>query len=393
MTERNRAAVIIIGSGVNGASTAFFLAERGITDVLVLDRSFPGAGASSRGMGLLRTYHANEPEAVLALKSLAIFADWKARIGGTAGFRRTGFMWLDRSANRATLDRHVAMLHRLRSDSSVIGPDEIARLQPHMAVEDTIAVWEPGCGTAYGAMANESLLAGALARGIRLKTRTAVRALIARSGRIAGVSTDAGDFFADAVLLAAGAWTAPLARTIGIDLPVESRRLTIGRVFMSPEIRDPAAFLDGAFDTSFRPEDGPTALISMRDDRYGVPIDPDRRIEDVDDRAVAWGIERMKQRIPLASRFVGINTWTGVDGFTPDFKGIYGEHPACRGLFIIAGASEKGFKVSPAVGMGTAELIATGRSADIQKPEFSADRFERARAAGDDQAITVSHII
>jgi sarcosine oxidase subunit beta len=393
MTDRNRAQVIIIGSGLNGAATAFFLAERGISDVLILDRGFPGAGASSRGMGLLRTFHANEPEAVLALKSITVFANWKERVGGSAGFRRTGFLWLDRTASRATLEGHIAMLRRLGSDSRLVEADELRRLQPHLHVEDTIAVWEPDCGTAYGYKANESLIAAALARGVRLRTRTAVQSLRAKAGRITGVKTDAGDLSAEAVVLAAGAWTAPLAATIGIDLPVESRRLTIGRVLMPPEIRNPATFLDGHFDTSFRPEDGNTALISMRDERYGAPMDPDARVDDVDNRAVAWGIERMKQRIPLAAQFIGLNTWTGVDGFTPDFKGIYGEHPRCRGLFVIAGASEKGLKVSPAVGMGTAELIATGRSPDLEKPEFSAARFDEAKAARREAQITVSHII
>jgi sarcosine oxidase subunit beta len=75
MSRRNRAQVVIVGAGVNGAVVAFFLAERGITDVIVLDREYPGAGATSRGRGLLRTYHANEPEAVLALRSLKIFMD------------------------------------------------------------------------------------------------------------------------------------------------------------------------------------------------------------------------------------------------------------------------------------------------------------------------------
>jgi glycine/D-amino acid oxidase-like deaminating enzyme len=272
------------------------------------------------------------------------------------------------------------MLRRIGSDSRLIEADELARLQPHLFVEDTIAVYEPDCGTAYGAKANEALLAGAIARGVRLLTRTPALRLIATNGTATGVVTDAGEIHARVVVLAAGAWSAPLARTIGIDLPVEARRLTIGRVLLPPEVRAPMTFLDGRYDTSFRPEDDATALISMRDDRYGAVIDPDQRKEDVDPAAVGLGIARMRQRIPAAERFIGLNTWTGVDGFTVDYKGIYGEHHECRGLFVIAGASEKGFKVSPAVGMGTAEWIATGTSADLAKPEFSSARFAKGGA-------------
>ncbi len=369
------AQVVIVGAGLNGAATAFFLAERGITDVVVIDRDYPGAGASSRGMGLLRTFHANEPEAVLALKSLDVFTHWKERVGGSAGFRRTGFLWLDSAARRDRLQKHVDMLRRIGSDSRLIDDAELAELQPHLSVEDTIAVYEPNCGTAYGAKTNESLLAGAVARGVRLLTRTPALNLIAAGGKVTGVTTPLGEIHAEAVVLAAGAWSAPLARSIGIEIPVQARRLTIGRVMLPAEIKNPMTFLDGRFDTSFRPEDGATALISMRDDRYGQTIEPDQRKEDVDPSAVASGIRRIRRRIPAAERFIGMNTWTGVDGFTPDYKGIYGAHHECRNLFLIAGTNEKGFKVSPAVGMATAELIATGRSPDIEKPEFSSARF------------------
>jgi sarcosine oxidase subunit beta len=393
MNANEKAGVVIVGAGLNGAATAFFLAERGITDVLVLERDYPGAGASSRGMGLIRTYHANEPEAVLALKSLRIFADWESRIGGSAGFRRTGFLWLDHVSRRERLLGHVAMLRRLGSDSRLIEADELARLQPHLDVADTVAVHEPDCGTGYGARANESLLAGAVARGVRLRTGVGVLGLIRANGRAIGVTTTAGAVHAGAVVLAAGAWSAPIAASIGIALPVVCRRLTVGRALLSAEIHAPMTFLDGHFDASFRPEDGPTALISMRDGRYGEPIDPDRRIEDVDPAARGLGIKRLRQRIPSATRFVPLNTWTGVDGFTPDYKGIYGEHHECPGLFIVAGASEKGFKVSPAVGMGMAELIATGHSPDIVRPEFSPARFSGAAAPGSAGQIDVRELI
>lgn len=92
-------------------------------------------------------------------------------------------------------------------------------------------------------------------------------------------------------------------------------------------------------------------------------------------------------------KFTGLNTWTGVDGFTPGYKGIYGEHHECQRLFVIAGANEKGFKVSPAIGMGTAELIAAGHSSDIVKPEFSSARFTKSRVTGQSRYIGVGGLI
>jgi glycine/D-amino acid oxidase-like deaminating enzyme len=167
-----------------------------------------------------------------------------------------------------------------------------------------------------------------------LQTRTPVLGLLGKAGKTIGVVTTEGQIHADVVVLAAGSWSTPIAGTIGISLGVEARRLTIGRILLPPEVQNPMTFLDGQYDTSFRPEDGQTALISMRDGRYGQPIDPDRRIDDVDPAAVHSEIDRMARRMASAARFVGLNTWTSVDGFTPDFKGIYGEHHECRGLFV-----------------------------------------------------------
>jgi sarcosine oxidase subunit beta len=312
---------------------------------------------------------------VLALKSLDIYAHWAERVGGDAGYRRTGFLWLDHVSRRDKLAGYVAMLRGIGSDSRLIEADELTRLQPHMTVDETIAVYEPNCGTAYGAKANDALLTGAVERGVRLLTRTPALSLIESGGRLTGIRTPKGEIHAETVVLAAGAWSAPLARSIGLELAVEARRLTIGRVLLPPGIKQPMTFLDGRYDTSFRPEDGSTAIISMRDGGYGRPIDPDSRKEDVDPSAVAGGIARLSRRIPIASRAIGLNTWTGVDGFTPDYKAIYGRHHDCANLIVIAGCSEKGLKVAPAVGMGTAELIATGHSTDLEKPEFSSARF------------------
>lgn len=385
--------VVIVGAGVNGAAVAHYLSKRKVGKILVIDRSYPGAGASSRGMGLLRTYHANDPEAVLAIRSLEVFRNWNEAVGGTCGFVETGFMWLDRAERQEDVRANVDRINRLGGRAELLKEAQIRSLQPHMIAEDTVAAWEPDCGGAYGALATDAFIREALSRGVVVKTRTAALSLRTKGGRITGVDTSDGPVSSDTVVLAAGAWSRPLGATAGVDFPIEARRLTIGRVFLPDDVVSPVTFLDAAVDTSLRSEAGNTALISMRDSGYGRPIDPDRLKDDVDTAAIQSGIDRLARRIPAARRSVAARTWTGVDGFTSDFKGIYGRVDDVAGLIACVGASEKGFKVSPAVGMGLAELIADGRSETIENPAFSARRFTKGSADNNKSAFGVHELI
>src|SRR5262245_46191301 len=87
------AEVVVIGAGVNGASTAFQLARRGVTDVVLLERRQLGAGASGKSGALVRCHYANPHEAKLTLESLKVFRNWDDLVGyGSPGFEGTGFV-------------------------------------------------------------------------------------------------------------------------------------------------------------------------------------------------------------------------------------------------------------------------------------------------------------
>lgn len=371
--------VVIVGGGVNGAAAAFFLAKMGAGRIVVIDRAWPAAGASSRGMGLLRTYHANDPEAELAIRSNEIFRNWDSIVGGDCSFRQTGFLYLESATRRDLVEANVHRVNRLGGEAHLLDSHELKKLQPFMNTETSCAAWEPNCGCAYGVHVADSFITAARHLGVALSTRNEVRAIVERGGRVVGVDTSDGHIEAGAVILAAGAWTGPLAKSIGLDLPLIARRLSIGRVHLPKDIIKPATFLDAEFDTSFRPESDGLATISMRDSRYGTPIDPANLCDDVEDYAVQEGIERLAVRIPAASGAVGGRSWAGVDGFTPDLKGIYGRVPGVEGLLLCAGASEKGFKVSPAVGLGLATLLMEGNCAWLESPAFALDRFDQTR--------------
>jgi sarcosine oxidase, subunit beta len=375
--------VVIIGAGVNGSSIAFFLASRGIRNITIVDAQYPAAGASSRGMGIIRTYHANEPEATLAIASLRVFRAWADIVGGSCGFRPTGFAWLEPPERASNLTRNAAMMTRLGATTTVLSPAELAELQPHLSTEGVgLAAWEPDCGCGSGALATDALLAGARRMGAALRTYEPVLELTRSGDVITGVRTVHGQISAGLTILAAGAWSPALAATAGVTIPVESRRLTTGRVHTRADLpAAPCTFIDGVLDISFRPEPNGTAVVSMRDRGFGAPADPESLADEVGAEAIGSGLEKIRRRIPALMSATAGRTWAAVDGFTPDHKGVYGGIDGLDRLLLCAGSSEKGFKVAPAVGQAIAELADTGACRQFDLGPFSAERFTAAAGA------------
>ncbi len=140
--------VIVIGAGVQGASLAFHLAERGVR-VIVVERSGVAAGATGRSSGLVRMHYDLLAETRLAWASYPYFRDWAARVGGDCGFTRTGFLWLESAEGEARLRANVAAHRALGIDTSMVDADGIRRIAPALAVADgEVAAYEPESGYA-----------------------------------------------------------------------------------------------------------------------------------------------------------------------------------------------------------------------------------------------------
>ena len=103
--------VLIIGGGVQGASLAFHMAQRGV-NVTVIEKTFVGAGATGRSSGLVRMHYDTEIDARLAWESFQYFRDWNERVGGECGFTRTGFIQIVSREQEEKLRTNVAM-HQL----------------------------------------------------------------------------------------------------------------------------------------------------------------------------------------------------------------------------------------------------------------------------------------
>ena len=369
-----RAEIIVIGAGVQGASLAYHLARGGVPP-LVLDR--PGVvNATGRSSGLVRM-HYDLPENVrLAWRSLDYFRNWTDMVGGHCGFVRTGFLQLVPEELNPQLRANVAMQQDVGVATLLVTADDLRRLAPEMMVDDVpLAAYEPESGYADPASTAASFLAAARELGAEVRTSERVMELLGDGTRVIGVRTEGREIHAGSVVLAAGAWSAQLARGAGLDLPIRVWVHDTAYVARPAGFRAFPAFIDFGRAMYVRPEGAHLVLVGLED---GNPVldSPDevhRGSPDFTERVV----ERVTQRLPGLAEGGLQSANYGVDGLTSDQQPIIG--PAAPngpdGLWLDCGFSGTGFKTAPAVGEALSRMILDGATAAPELAVFGWDRF------------------
>jgi sarcosine oxidase subunit beta len=384
----NTADVIIIGAGVQGASLAFHLAQRGVK-ALVLEKSFVAAGATGRSSGLVRMHYDVQQDAELAWVSFQYFRNWKERVGGECGFTRTGFVQLVAPADTETMKANVAMHQRLGIPVLLIEADDLRRLAPSFATEDVeAAAYEPESGYAMPSDTAAALMNAARAKGTQLMQGCAVSGVRSRGGRVTGVETTHGLFSAPIVVNAAGAWAGKINEMAGLNLPYDTWRHDTMFVIRPPQLGEGhPTVIDFANEMYFRPE-GNLTLVGLED---GNPIGESPDSDTVHARAgfVERGIDRLCRRIPMME-YGGLHSaHGGYDGITPDQHPILGA-AGPEGFFVDCGFSGTGFKTAPAVGLCLSELILDGRARTVDISIYAPERFAEGKLIAGTHAYTSS---
>ena len=372
--------VIVVGAGVQGASLAFHLARRCVR-VLVILRAAVASGATGRSSGFVRMHYDLESETRLAALSHPYFLDWPAHVGtGDPGFVRTGFVQLVPPHLEPALRANVEMQQRVGVDTSLIGPAELAELVPGMRVDDiTVAAHEPRSGYADPSATTAGFLAAARNDGAQFVAGCRVDAVTVDGGRVSGVETSRGRFAAPVVVNVAGAWAAPLAATVGVDLPLRTwRHDTL--YFGLPPGRggDFPIVIDNINDVYFRPEGRELMLVGLE---IGSEVggSPDRPEGSIDPALIELMATRVCVRVPWMTHGTYRTGHGGQDGITPDERPILGQ-AGPDGFYLACGFSGTGFKTAPAIGAALSELILDGRSMTADLGPYDLARFGEGRA-------------
>jgi glycine oxidase len=350
--------VVIIGGGVIGASLAWSLARRGAS-VSLVEAGRIGRGASWAAAGVLAPgLSSTDPPAftALAADSLASWEDWAGELeeqaGAGLGFRRDGLLhvWVDPDAPDLPPDLAVAPPadegsgERLTAaDVRTLVPSLTGPLAGGVLYRDDAQVDNPRLAPA--------LVRAASALGVRVLTDTPVCALLGDTGRCRGVRTASSEeLSAGAVVVAAGAWSGPLAAAAGVSLPVEPWR---GQML--------------AFDAPARPL-GPIVFCGelVLIPRPHGPLLVGTTLERVgfDARVTLAGLHEILQRAERVAPALGdlplVRTWAGLRPGTPDGLPYLGPVPGWEGLFAATGHGRKGIILAPITGELLAEVVLEG---------------------------------
>ena len=373
----NTAEVIIIGGGVQGASLAFHLAQRGV-QVAVLEKTFVGAGATGRSSGLVRMHYDTEVDSRLAWESFRYFRNWKELVGGECGFTRTGFIQIVGADHEEMLKANVAMHQRIGIPALVVTADDVKRLAPAFVTDDfRVAAYEPESGYAMPSDTANALMTSARARGARLMQGCRVTGVQVTGGRVTGLDTTEGEFSAQVIVNAAGAWAGQINHMAGLDLPFNVWRHDTMYVRRPPYLGPShPTVIDFPKEMYFRPE-GDLTLVGLED---GNPLgeSPDGDVSRAKTGFVERAIDRLCLRVPAMEQGGLHSAHGGYDGITPDQHPLLG--PAGPdGFYLDCGHSGTGFKTAPAVGLCMAELILDGKSSTVDITSLSPDRLMKGK--------------
>jgi sarcosine oxidase subunit beta len=385
---RDGASVVVIGAGVIGLSAARALAERGVDDVLVVDRNVMGSGGTGRSSGVVRCHYGIRSLAAMAWRSLPVLAGGVDLLGEDTGYRRTGYLVAVGEANVDALLANVAMQHQLGIDVEQIDHTTAGRLWPQARFDDVAAFAYETLG-GYGDGHQTALAFASAARrgGVRLRQHTRVVGVFARSDRTIGVELVDGERIdADQVVVAAGPWSPALVAGVGIELPIRSQRAQILLVDPADEL-GPVPVLSDLVSLQYVRTEGTSSLL-VGDSDHSEPewSDPDRYSDQADDRLLVRSIAKFDHRFPGLPRAQLQSTYAGCYDVTPDYNPIISATPV-DGLWICAGFSGHGYKISPAVGELVADLVLTGESQipDVDHRDFRLQRFD------DDELLVSAH--
>lgn len=371
--------IVIVGAGVMGASIAFHLAKRNVGKIVVIDKDHVGRGGSGRSSALIRMHYSFPAEVQLALVSLDIFQHWQEIVGAPGDFRKTGFVRIVHPNETARLKSNVEMQRRLGAIVELIDKDQLHELEPDWNVDEVeLAAYEPDSGYGDGAGVAGDFLTAARDVGVTYLSRTQASSFLVESGHVRGVMTDHGEIFSPTVIAATGPWTRPLLKLAGFDLPIECEFHQVAILRNAPDMKgEGCACIDSVTATYFRSDAHDKFLVG---DFYGTrPVDPDQFPQRASDESLEEIIERACRRVPKLAGAEVMRGVTGVYDMTPDSRPLLGEIPGISELFLCAGFSGMGFKISPAIGLVMSELVLDGKGKTVDISAFHPGRFAEQR--------------
>jgi sarcosine oxidase subunit beta len=378
---KRAAEVVIVGGGCMGASVAYHLARRGMTDVVLLEREkMLGTGSTGRNAGGVRHQFSNEANIRLSIESIGLLERFADEVGHPIDFHQDGYLFLlSTPASVDTFKRNVALQRDLGVDVQWLDAHDAAALAPGVNTDGVLAATfcqRDGIADPNGVTMGFAKTAQSL--GVTVERDVEVTGITLTADRVSAVETSRGTIETRTVVNAAGPYARLIGAMAGADVPVDPIRRHIF-IAAPPAGTSTSAGFAGVpsshvmvidFDTTFYFHREGAGLLFGMGDRQETPTF---------DTTVQWDflaqvIDVAATRLPALAETSISHAWAGLYEMSPDGNPIIGAADGVEGLYLINGFSGHGFQHSPAAGRILADVI-TGRDPRIDLTPFAAGRF------------------
>jgi sarcosine oxidase subunit beta len=387
--------VVIIGAGVHGLATAYYLAARhGITNVAVLDKAYLGGGGSGRNTAIIRSNYLT-PEGVRFYdRSVKLYESLSDELNFNVMFSQRGHLTLAHNDGSLRTMRWRAEVNKLEGvDSEVIGPAEIKALVPYMDVSPEArypimgALYHPPGGTIRHDAVNWGYARAADTLGVQIHQNTEVTGIDVvpgqgQGGQVRGVQTNRGAISAPVVLNCTAGWSSLVSAMAGVELPISTHPLQAAvtepvKMFLRTVV------VSGTLHVYVSQTDRGELVFGASTDPY--PSYSMRGSLEFTEELAGHVLALM----PSIAKLRVLRQWAGLCDMTPDFSPIMGVTPV-DGFLLDVGWGTYGFKAGPVAGETMAELIATGKTPQLIAA-FDLARFAEGRLVGEKGAAAVGH--
>lgn len=368
--------IVIIGGGVMGASIAYHLADRGVKNVLLLEKEqFFGQGATGRCAGGVRYQFSTEINIRLSLISLPMLERFEDEIGQRIDYRQCGYLIL--LSNQKDLEQYkhnVRLQHSLGVQTTWMEGNEIRDRLPMMNLEDVLA------GTFHakdGLVDPNSVVMGYINAATRFGVQTLsgveVTGIQTQADKVVSVETTVGVVHTAIVVNAAGPWASLVGSLAGIEIPITPLRRQMLTTTPIPDIPPDFPFVIDFAQSLYFHREGEGLLTGMSNPHEEPGFD-----QEVDADWEITHLDAASARMPVLEQAGLLSHWAGLYENTPDAHPIFGTTPI-RGFYICAGFSGHGFMHGPVSGKIMSEIILDGQSSSLDVSMLDFARFESGR--------------
>ncbi len=368
--------IVIIGGGVMGASAAYHLAQRGLKNIVLLEKeNFFGQGATGRCAGGVRYQFSTEINVKLSIASLPMIERFKEEIGQDVSYKQCGYLLVATNEKEVNVFKHnVEMQNSLGVSTELLSGDEVRRRLPLMKFDDALAgTFNPKDGVVDPNSVVQGYISAAQKMGVQVFTGAEVIGINLKGDSVEEVQTSIGVIKTRMILNTCGPWSGQIAQMAGIQLPLVPLRRQMFTTSPLKELPQDFPFVIDFARSLYFHREGEGLLIGMSNQNEQPGFD-----QNVDEDFELVNLEAAIERMPLVEKAQRASHWAGLYEVTPDAHPIYGSTPV-NGFYVCTGFSGHGFMHGPISGKLMSEFILDGKYSSLDVSMLDLKRFEEGR--------------